>query len=61
LVLTQEKYASDFLSKVGMTKFKSATTPLSSTEPLSVADGDPLGPEDGTKYRSIVDSLQYLT
>jgi hypothetical protein len=47
-LLTQEKYASDLLSKLGMTKCKSAPTPLSATDPLSLVDGDPLGPEDST-------------
>jgi histone deacetylase 1/2 len=61
LLLTQAKYASDLLSKLGMTKCKSAPTPLSTTDPLSLVDGDPLGPEDSTQYRSIVGGLQYLT
>jgi histone deacetylase 1/2 len=61
LVLTQEKYASDLLAKVGMQHCKAAPTPLSSTERLSLAEGAPLGPEDCTRYRSIVGALQYLT
>jgi histone deacetylase 1/2 len=40
---------------------KSAPTPLSSTYHLSLVDGDPLGPEDSTKYHSVVGGLQYLT
>jgi histone deacetylase 1/2 len=36
-------------------------TPLSSSEPLSLVDGSPLGPEDSTQYRSVVGGLQYLT
>jgi histone deacetylase 1/2 len=36
-------------------------TPMSSTDKLSINDGDPLGPKDTTEYRSIVGSLQYLT
>lgn len=40
---------------------KPATTPLSTTEKLSASEGDPLSPEDSTKYRSIVGALQYLT
>jgi hypothetical protein len=57
LLLTQEKYASDLLSKLGMTMCKAAPTPLSTTDPLSLAIGDPLGVEDSTKYRSIVGGL----
>jgi hypothetical protein len=48
IVLTQEKYASDILTKVNMTDCKSAPTPLSSTESLSQHEGEPLGPEDST-------------
>jgi histone deacetylase 1/2 len=40
---------------------KSAPTPLSSSEQFSLADGTPLGSEDNTQYRSIVEALQYLT
>jgi histone deacetylase 1/2 len=61
LVLTQEKYATELLNKVGMHDCKSAPTPLSSTEQLSLYDGTPLGSEDSTQYRSIVGALQYLT
>jgi hypothetical protein len=61
LVLTQEKYATELLEKVGMHGCKIAPTPLSSTEQLSLHDGTPLGPEDSTQYRSIVGALQYLT
>jgi histone deacetylase 1/2 len=61
LLLTQEKYANDLLHKVGMQGCKSAPTPLSSTEQLSLTDGTPLGSDDSTQYRSIVGGLQYLT
>jgi histone deacetylase 1/2 len=61
LLLTQEKSASDLLRKLGMTKCKSAPMPLSTTDPLSLVLGEPLGPEDSTKYRSIIGGLQYLT
>jgi hypothetical protein len=43
LCLTQEKYAADILEKIGMTKCTSMPTPLSSSEPLSLVDGLPLG------------------
>jgi hypothetical protein len=48
LVLTQGKYALELLEKVGMLQCKSAPTPLSPTEPLSLVAGDLLGSEDGT-------------
>jgi histone deacetylase 1/2 len=61
LLLTQEKYANDLLSKVGLVGCKAAPTPLSSSEPLSLHEGTPLGSDDSTQYRSIVGALQYLT
>jgi histone deacetylase 1/2 len=61
LRLTQEKYAADILTKVGMLQCTSSPTPLSSSESLSLIQGDPLGPDDSTQYRSIVGALQYLT
>ena len=41
LLLTQQKYATDWLHKVGMFGCKSAPTPLSTSEPLSLHDGTP--------------------
>jgi histone deacetylase 1/2 len=61
LLLTQEKYATELLDKVGMRLCKSAPTPLSTSEQLSLASGTPLGTEDCTQFRSIVGALQYLT
>jgi histone deacetylase 1/2 len=61
IILTQEKYATDLLTRVGMQACKAAPTPLSSTEKLYANDGDPLGQEDVTRYISIVGALQYLT
>jgi hypothetical protein len=61
IVLTQEKYASDLLKKVGMSGCKPVATPLSTSEKLSVHEGTPLGPDDATNYRSVVGALQYLT
>jgi histone deacetylase 1/2 len=57
LLLTQEKYANDIMSKVGMVGCKAAPTPLSSSEPLSLHEGTPLGSDDSTQYRSIVGAL----
>jgi histone deacetylase 1/2 len=61
LLLTQAKYAHDLLAKVGMLGCKSAPTPLSPSEQLSLHEGTPLGPEDSSQYISIVGALQYLT
>ena len=40
---------------------KPISTPLSTTEKLSVTSGTRLGTEDSTRYRSVVGALQYLT
>ena len=61
LHLSQEKYATDLLSKAGLQGCKPSPTPLSSSEQLSLAESVPLSPEDGTKYMSLVGALQYLT
>jgi histone deacetylase 1/2 len=61
LILSQEKYATDLLSRVGMIKCTTCPTPLSSTDKLSLTDEAPLGAEDSTRYMSIVGALQYLT
>ena len=61
LVLTQEKYARDLLAKLGLRDCKPVSTPLSFADKLTLNDGDLLGPEDSTNYRSIVGALQYLT
>jgi hypothetical protein len=61
LLLSQNKYALDILRRVSMTSCKPTPTPLSTSEKLSVHVGEVLGPDDATKYRSIVGGLQYLT
>jgi histone deacetylase 1/2 len=61
LLLTQKKYAKDILLRVGMANCKPVPTPMPSTERMSQHDGSLLGPEDSTKYRSIVGALQYIT
>jgi histone deacetylase 1/2 len=61
ILLTQQKYTSDLLHRVGMRNCKPMNTPMSSADKLSIYDGDPLGPKDITEYRSIVGALQYLT
>jgi hypothetical protein len=44
-----------------MLSCKPVNTPLATSEKLSAHIGTPLGPQDATKYRSIVGALQYLT
>jgi len=44
-----------------MSKCKAINTPLSSVEILSAIEGQTLGAEDATRYRSIVGALLYLT
>jgi histone deacetylase 1/2 len=43
-----------------MDKAKPAITLLATLEKLSLTDGEPLGPHDSTRYRSLVGALQYL-
>jgi hypothetical protein len=59
--LSQAKYTTDILNRAGMVSCKGVSTPPPSTSKLFVQDGEPLGPEDATKYRSMVGALQYLT
>ena len=59
--MSQEKYATDLLSRVGLQSCKPSPTPLSSSEKFSVAEGVPLDQDDSTRYKSMVGALQYLT
>jgi hypothetical protein len=61
ILLSQEKYATDLLRKVGMPACKPVTTPMSTSEKLSAHVGDPLSAEETTKYWSVVGALQYLS
>jgi histone deacetylase 1/2 len=60
-ILSQESYANDLLCRVNMQKCKTIDTPLSVSEKLSLTDGEVLGSDDSTNYRSIVGALQYIT
>jgi hypothetical protein len=60
-VLSQEKYAADLLERAGMKNYKSLATPLSTSEKLSLHEGDQLGETDSMRYRCILGALQYLT
>ena len=57
----KKKNISDLLKRAGMMNCKPMNTPMSTTEKLTVYEGDSLGPEDSTKYRSMVGALQYVT
>ena len=61
ILLSQEKCATDLVKKAGLQGCKPSLTPLSSSEKLSLTEGNLLSPEDSTKYRSLVGALQYLT
>jgi histone deacetylase 1/2 len=61
IILSQDRYASDLLTKVNMAACKPACTPLSTSEKLSAYEGTTLGPNDAENYRSVVGALQYLT
>jgi hypothetical protein len=50
LHLSQTKYTTDILTCAGMLSYKGVTTPLPINSKLSVLEGDPLGPDDATKY-----------
>jgi hypothetical protein len=51
----------DLLKNAGMLRCKVVSTPLSTSVKLSLHNGDVLGPDDATRYRSIAGALQYLT
>lgn len=57
--LSQAKYASDLLSRAGITDTKTVSTPLEPNVKLDLFDGTPL--PDATLYRQLVGSLVYLT
>ena len=58
IMLSQEKYATELLTRMGMKDCKPSPTPLSSSEQLSAHEGEPLKEEESTKYRSTVGALQ---
>jgi histone deacetylase 1/2 len=61
LLLNQANYAKKMLEQEGMSNCKSSPTPLSSSEKITANAGELLGPDDSTKYRSMVGAIQYLT
>jgi hypothetical protein len=61
ILLSQEKYTSDILKRFGMLNCKQVSTPMSTSGKLLIHDGTVMGPQDATRYPSIVGALQYLT
>jgi histone deacetylase 1/2 len=61
LLLSQERYATEVLQRVGMADCKPISSPMATSEKISLADGEKLGSVDASNYRSIVGALQYLT
>jgi hypothetical protein len=61
ILLSQQKYANELLKRAGMIGCKVISTPLSTSEKLSAHNGELLGPNDATNFRSIMGGLQYLT
>jgi hypothetical protein len=59
LLLSQQRYIRDLLSKTNMTEAKPISSPMASSSTLSAYTGDTM--EDPTLYRSVVGSLQYLS
>jgi histone deacetylase 1/2 len=60
LVLTQKKYNLDLLRRTSMLDCRTTTTPMSSTDRLSVFEGVLLSSDDATEYRNIIGGLHYL-
>jgi hypothetical protein len=61
LILMQHKYIRDLLLRTNMDTSKGVSTPMLPADKLYLHDGDPLSPENATKYRSVVGALQYLS
>ncbi|KAK3018585.1 hypothetical protein RJ639_002820 [Escallonia herrerae] len=57
--LSQSKYASEILSRAGLTDSKIESSPLEANVKLRSSDGEPL--RNATLYRQLVGSLIYLT
>jgi hypothetical protein len=57
LLMTQERYALDILGRVNMSNCRAVHTPMMPREKTLVNDGEPLGPQDATLYRSTVGAL----
>lgn len=59
ILLNQQKYVDDLLSKLQVGDMKPAPSPSALGQKLSLLSGSPL--EDPFMYRSVIGALQYLT
>ena len=59
MFLSQKQYASDIISRAGMSNCSSCKTPVDTKPKLSASTDSPF--VDPTKYRSLAGALQYLT
>jgi hypothetical protein len=59
VILSQQRYITDILTRTKMLEAKPITTPMASSTTLSVHDGEPF--PDHTLFRSTVGALQYLS
>lgn len=57
LFLSHEKYIVDISKRVGIKDCKLVTTPLPTSEKMTLSEGEPLGGEDSTRYRSLMGAL----
>jgi hypothetical protein len=60
LLLSQQKYIHDLLTRTNMMHSKGVPTPMLPAEKLSLTGGTTLSSDDASCYRNIVGSLQYL-
>jgi hypothetical protein len=61
LLLTQQKYIRDLLTRTNMLASNGVPTPMLPTDKLCLDGGDKLSPDDATRYRSVIGALQYLS
>jgi hypothetical protein len=59
ILLSQRRYIQDLLARTNMTGAKPVSTPLPTSPPISLHSGMTLS--DPTEYRTIIESLQYLS
>jgi hypothetical protein len=60
LILSQQKYIHDLLTRTNMLTSKPVATPMLPADKLQIQGGAPLSAEDATRYRSAIGALQYL-
>lgn len=59
VLLTQKQYATEIISRAGMSECKPVSTPVDVNSKLSANIGDRI--KNPTEYRSLAGALQYLT